>query len=107
MAFSFLKKQDINSGVEEFRATDGALLLDVRSEGEYQSGHIPGSIHFDMNNASKALSTLQSKDAPLFVYCLSGSRSRMAANALNSMGYTRVTNIGGIGSYAGVIERGN
>lgn len=107
MAFQLFKKQDINTGVEEFRATEGALLLDVRSRGEYQSGHIPGSIHFDLNDINRAASTIKSKDAPLYVYCLSGARSRMAVNALSGMGYTHVSNIGGIGTYAGAIEKGN
>ena len=39
----FLKPADINAGVEEFRATPGARLIDVRTPGEYAGGHIPGA----------------------------------------------------------------
>ena len=40
----FLKPADINAGVEEFRATPGARLIDVRTAGEYAGGHIPGAV---------------------------------------------------------------
>ena len=45
------------------------------------------------------------KAAPLFVYCLSGARSRMAVAQLQQMGYAKVTNLGGINSYRGKVER--
>ena len=41
----FLKPADINAGVEEFRATPGARLIDVRTAGEYAGGHIPGAVN--------------------------------------------------------------
>ena len=41
--FDFLKQPDINKGVMEYRNTDGAVLLDVRTPQEYREGHIPGS----------------------------------------------------------------
>ena len=44
-------------------------------------------------------------DTALYVYCYSGSRSRMAADQLIDMGYTNVHNIGGIVSYRGKVER--
>jgi len=48
---------------------------------------------------------VDNKDAPLFVHCLSGARSRQAATVLKQMGYTNVTNIGGIADYHGKVER--
>ena len=41
--FDFMKGPDINQGVKEYSATDGAVLLDVRTPDEYRQGHIPGS----------------------------------------------------------------
>ena len=43
--FSLFTGTDINKGVEEWQATENAVLLDVRSASEYQQGHIPGSIN--------------------------------------------------------------
>lgn len=104
--FSFLKSQDINKGVEEAQVKEGSVLVDVRSRDEYRGGHIPGSINVDLAELSKITSLVTDKNTPLFVYCLSGSRSNMAVSMLESMGYDQVKNIGGISSYAGSIEKG-
>lgn len=105
--FDFLSRKDINKGVEEFNATDNAVLLDVRSRDEYRGGHIPGSINIDVGEIAKAPSIISDKASPIFAYCLSGSRSGMAVSTLKRMGYTNVKNIGGIGSYSGPTESGN
>ena len=55
--------------------------------------------------ASAGYVALIDKAAPLFVYCLSGARSRMAVAQLQQMGYAKVTNLGGINSYRGKVER--
>ena len=41
--FDFLRGPDMDAGVEQYRQTPGALLLDVRTEGEYAAGHVPGA----------------------------------------------------------------
>ena len=103
--FDFLKKQDFDAGLARFRAAAGALLLDVRDPDEYADGHIPDSVNLPLSSLDTAEITVPEKDRPLFVYCLSGNRSGSAVGALKSMGYTNVTNIGGIRSWRGEIER--
>jgi phage shock protein E len=103
--FGFLNRMDINKGVEEFRVTDGAVLLDVRTKDEYQGGHVPGSRNIDVNQIEKVTALASGKATPLFVFCLSGARSGRAASALKSMGYTNVKNIGGINAYTGPLEK--
>ena len=102
--FDRLKPADIHSGVERFQATPGAVLLDVRTGEEYAQGHIPGSRNVDVQDIGRAAGLIQDKDTPLFVYCYSGARSSRAVSELKSMGYTNVTNIGGIAGYRGQIE---
>jgi phage shock protein E len=102
--FDFFKQADINQGVRDYRDTAGALLLDVRTPQEYREGHIPGSKNVPLQSIDKASSVAVKKDTPLFVYCYSGARSRQAVGALQRMGYTRVTNIGGIAAYSGKVE---
>lgn len=99
------QKQDINRGVEEYRAAENAVLLDVRERGEYESGHIPGSHNLPLSSVSQAPALIRDKAAPVFVYCLSGGRSSAAASALRSMGYTDVHDIGGIRAWRGEVER--
>lgn len=103
--FDFFKGQDINRGIEDFHQTPGALLLDVRTPEEYRQGHIPDSRNVSLQSLDNVRSIVGDKDTPLFVYCLSGSRSRQAVNLLGSMGYTNVRNIGGIANYKGKVVR--
>ena len=98
------KSSDINRGVEECKATPGALLLDVRTPEEYRESHIPGSENVPLLELEDLYAEVDA-DTALYVYCYSGSRSRMAADQLVDMGYTNVHNIGGIVSYRGKVER--
>lgn len=102
--FDFLKGPDIEQGVKEYRETDGAILLDVRTSEEYRAGHIPGSKHIPLQEIGRISAAAVGKDVPLFVYCHSGSRSRQAVEELQRMGYRHVKNIGGISAYTGKVE---
>ena len=102
--FDFLMGPDIDQGIEEYHATQGAVLLDVRTPEEYRQGHIPGSKNIPLYVINKAEEVI-SLDTPLFVYCHSGARSREAVSMLERMGYTRAKNIGGITAYKGEVER--
>ena len=103
--FDFLRQPDVNQGVNDYKNTTGAVLLDVRTPQEYSEGHIPGSKNVPLQTLDKVRSVVQNKDTALFVYCYSGARSRQAAAALGQMGYTKVNNIGGISSYRGKVEK--
>ena len=103
--FDFMKQPDINQGVAQYKTTSGAVLLDVRTPQEYAEGHIPGGRNLPLQNIDKAAIIIDNIDTPLFVHCLSGGRSRQAAAMLKQMGYTNVTNIGGIADYHGKVER--
>ena len=102
--FDFFKPADINQGVKEYASTPGAVLLDVRTSEEYRGGHIPSSKNVPLQAIDKVASVAENKDTALFVYCYSGARSRQATSLLQRMGYTNVTNIGGIAAYAGKVE---
>lgn len=103
--FDFFKQADINQGIEEYKATADAVLVDVRTHQEYREGHIPGSKNVPLQQLDKVSGVVKNKNIPLFVYCHSGSRSRQAAHMLQHMGYTNVNNIGGIAVYSGKVEK--
>ena len=103
--FGFLRSPDINRGLEEYDVQPDALLLDVRTEQEYREGHIPGSKNVPLHSIDKVAEVADNKRIPLYVYCLSGARSRQAAALLSQMGYRRVKNLGGISAYHGRMER--
>src|SRR5215831_12129779 len=71
----------------------GAVILDVRSKGEYLAGHIKGSINISLDSLSNNLNKLK-KDKPIITCCASGMRSASAKSILKSNGFTDVHNGG-------------
>ncbi|MGN0490413.1 rhodanese-like domain-containing protein [Ruminococcus sp.] len=102
---SFFKRPDINEGVEDWLGTEDAVLLDVRTVEEYREGHIEGSVNIPLQNIHAVKNNLPDLDKPIYVHCLSGARSAQATSVLKSMGYTNVTDIGGINSYRGKVVK--
>ena len=102
--FSFFKNIDINQGINEYKNTPGAVLVDVRTPQEYKEGHIPESKNVPLQSLADQADKILKKDDVLFVYCRSGSRSKQATHILKQMGYTKVKNIGGILDYKEKIE---
>lgn len=100
--FDFMKRPDMGQELERFARTPGAILLDVRTEEEYAGGHIPGSRNVPLGTLGRA-ELPADPETPLFVYCLSGARSRQAASVLRRAGYAHVTDLGGICNYRGKV----
>lgn len=73
------------------------VLLDVRTEEEFRTGHIQGAVLIPYTEIrARAASELPDKNALILVYCRSGRRSAIAARELVQLGYTRVYDFGGI-----------
>lgn len=90
--------RDINALLEEYYNNPGALLLDVREADEYAEGHIPGAKNVRLQALRDVLEEID-PDTPLYVYCQSGVRSFKAATVLRGVGFTNVTDLGGINRY--------
>ena len=93
----------INKGVEEFRQTSGAVLVDVREPREFRAGHIPGAVNVPLDQIEDLELPLET---PIFLYCLWGSRSVQAGKLLEEIGYENVRSIGGIAGYKGEKVKG-
>ena len=84
----------------------GYVILDVRTAEEFAEGHIPDAILIpDYEIESKATKTLKDKDQLILVYCRSGRRSKLAAEALVKLGYTNIKEFGGIIDWPYEIEK--
>ena len=76
---------------------EGYVILDVRTQEEYDQGHIPGAIVISHEEITeKAEDVLTDKEQLILVYCRSGRRSKIAAEALVELGYTNIKEFGGI-----------
>ena len=95
----------MDKGLEEYRGTPGAVLIDVRTTAEFKLGHVEGSVNIPLDEVEKAADRLPDMTAPLFVYGASGIRSKMAVSKLKKLGYSNVKNIGGLDGYKGKVVK--
>lgn len=81
---------------KEINSASKKQILDVRSAGEFQNGHIEGAVNADINSPSfQQIATTLEKTETVFVYCLSGARSTSAAGQLKEMGFSKIVNLTG------------
>jgi len=87
---------DAKSFSEKLKSTSNAVLLDVRTPGEFSKEYIEGALLADWNSDDfqRRIDAID-KNAPVFVYCLSGGRSSNAAAAMRKQGYKEVYELQG------------
>lgn len=92
---AFLQKLLGIAGAEDLAALvkSGATLVDVRTPGEFQSGHVKGSINIPLDQLGSQLNKLKNSQN-IVVFCQSGTRSRMAKMLLQQKGFNNVVNGG-------------
>ncbi len=99
------KMLSMREAASEIKTHPNIKVIDVRTPEEHRQGHIPGSLLVPLDQWEKIEMVVPDKSTPLFVYCLSGARSQAACRGFAKLGYTDVTNIGGIADYQGPLER--
>lgn len=86
------------------QATPDALVLDVRSDKEWEGGYIPGAKHIPIDQLSQRLGEMADKKRPILAICASGARSATAADLLTRNGFVAVFNaVGGMHAYRGPV----
>lgn len=80
---------------------DGAILLDVRTEDEYNEKHIDGAslLPLDEIDNDSIAAIVSDKDSPIIVYCKSGNRSHQALLKLQELGYSKVYDLGAMSNW--------
>lgn len=87
---------------EEARALvkQGALLLDVRTTGEFAAGHVEGAVNIPVGDLEEKLGAVPAKkDQPIVVYCHSGRRSAAAKQVLEKAGFSKVVDLGAMSNW--------
>tara|TARA_Y100000385_G_C12831469_1_gene524719 strand:- start:267 stop:626 length:360 start_codon:yes stop_codon:yes gene_type:complete len=95
VAFFFLKKKFFDTTDYIAMLEAGGIVIDVRSEAEFYSGHIENSLNIPLGEITSKIDQLKDKDQPIITCCVSGMRSAGAAKILRASGYTHVVNGGG------------
>jgi len=87
---------------------NGALVIDVRGPGEFNSGHLPVAVNIPLDEIETELPRLvKDKDQVLLLHCQSGMRSGMAKSKLIGMGYTNAFNLGSYGRAREIVSQAN
>ena len=83
---------------KEMMDTQEAIILDVREQDEYDSGHIPDAVLLPVGTIDEdtAAAVIPEKDSTVLIYCRSGKRSKTASSTLAELGYTNIYEFGGI-----------
>ncbi len=82
----------------------GALVIDVRTPGEFNSGHLPTAINIPLDEITARLpQRVGDKSRILLLHCQSGMRSGVAKNQLKGMGYANVYNLGSLGRARAIV----
>lgn len=75
---------------------NGALLVDVRSEEEFEKGHMPGAVRIDWDNTEALIAAIgEDKQRQVVFYCRSGNRAGKAKTAMETQGYSNIFNATG------------
>lgn len=92
---------------KEMMDTQEVLILDVREQQEYDSGHIPDAVLLPVGTITEesAAEVIPEKGTTVLVYCRSGNRSKTAAEALAGLGYTSIYEFGGITTWPYEVEQ--
>ena len=81
----------------ESNETSNPILIDVRTDSEWNEGYIETAIHIPLDRIMEEIESLMvNKDQMIYLYCRTGNRSGEAEKALQRLGYTNAKNIGGI-----------
>lgn len=101
-AYTQITQEEVKRIMEE---ESGYLIIDVRTEEEFQEGHLPGAVNIPNETIGDSRpSILTDTKQKLLIYCRSGNRSRQAAQKLADMGYRNVYEFGGISTWDGEIS---
>ena len=86
---------------KEMMDTQEVIILDVREQDEYDSGHISGAVLLPVGTIDEttAAEVIPEKDSTVLVYCRSGNRSKTASSTLAELGYTNIYEFGGINTW--------
>lgn len=100
--FNFMKGNSLSQdkAYEQLTNDTSIKLVDVRTKEEFRDGHIKGSVNVPLDTIpSKFAGLFPNKDQKIFIVCYSGARASDATSYLAKIGYTNVSNIGGVASW--------
>lgn len=99
VVFWYTRRPNVRPDEARRLVMEGALLVDVRSPGEFGAGHLEGARNIPVGEIGGRLNELGAHDRPVIVYCASGMRSATAASTLKRAGFEQVFNLGAMSNW--------
>ena len=98
LVFKFFTKKTFALDQNEIKEllNSRPLIIDVRTESEFQSGHYKTAVNIPLDKISSNLNLIGSKEQKIYLYCRSGARANSAKSILESNGFKKVFNLGGL-----------
>jgi rhodanese-related sulfurtransferase len=84
----------------------GATVLDVRTQKEFEEGHVPGALNIPYDQVAARSAELGARSTPVVLYCRTGRRSAVAAGELVKQGFTAVYDLKALADWPGPVEKG-
>jgi phage shock protein E len=108
VVFVIKRAGQISASMARVHLKNDALVIDVRSAGEFNSGHLPVAINLPLDELETALPRrVKDRNQILLLHCLSGTRSGLAKIKLKRMGYPNVFNLGSYGRAERILKQPN
>ncbi len=96
LAKTHIEEIDIHQAKDRLESTTPPVLIDVREESEWQTGHLPNAIHLSKGIIERDIEKIiPDTNTPLVLYCSGGYRSAIAAENLQKMGYKNICSMEG------------
>lgn len=89
-----VKEIDAANAIMQQEKTD-IVFLDVREPNEWNLGHVPGAIHIPRGQLERQVEALVGRERNVVIYCAGGSRSALAADTMQQLGYEHVVSLAG------------
>jgi len=105
VAFFFIKKRFFDNTDYKAMISEGGIIIDVRSQAEFYSGHIENSINIPLGELPSKLDQFKDKDQPIITCCASGMRSAGASKIFSAKGFNNVVNGGGWSSLENKLDK--
>ena len=103
--FAVKKAGQVSAGKMPALLSANAVIVDVRSEGEYNEGHLEGVVNIPMDRFKQDIGNVAiDKEAPLLLHCATGGRSAFACRMAKGLGYTSAHNLGSYSRARKLIE---
>jgi phage shock protein E len=104
-AVASVKPGAVDGATAKLLAASGAKVVDVRTAGEFASGHVPGAVNIPFDELPRRAAEIGPTSTPVVLYCRTGRRSGIAADALQKAGFSKLYDLKSVTAWPGELAK--